>query len=130
MKSYELIMLFDPALGEERIKNQIGKTEEKLKSFGGEIEKIDLWGNKKLSSIIQKAPKMTSAFYVCIFFKGEPTVPAKIQEVLKVNENVVRYFLSLSAGVPQPKEEEKPASRLAVEAVEVGEIKGAPLGQS
>jgi small subunit ribosomal protein S6 len=123
-------MLFDPALGEEKIKNQISKTEEKLKSFGGEIEKTDLWGNKKLSSMIQKAPKMTSAFYVCIFFKSEPSVPGKLKEMLKVNESVIRYFLSLSDGVPQPKEEEKPVARPTVEAVDVGEIKGAPLGQS
>jgi len=136
--SYELVVSFDPNLGEEKIGEMISKIEAKIKGFGGEIEKVDKWGVRKLASMIKKAKKLTQAYFVLIFFKGEKTVPGKVQNYLKVTEDIIRY--SIFKGVPkqEAKIAGKPTEKEEVEAVDVGEIKeiapapsqGEELGQS
>ena len=123
MFSYELVVSFDPNLGEEKIGEMVSKIETKIKGFGGEVEKVDRWGIRKLASIIKKAKKLTQAYFVVVFFKGEKVLPGKVQSYLKVTEDIIRY--SIFKGVPKQKVEiaGTPADKGAVEAVNGGEIK-------
>lgn len=127
MKDYELILIFDPALGEEKIGQVVGKIEDKIKAGGGTIEKTEKWGTRRLASMVKKVKNLTQGYYILILFKSEPKLPAELQAYLHVNENVVRSFLSLAVppeSVLPPKRETPPAA-----AVEVGEIKGEPIGE-
>ena len=133
MNSYELILLFDPNLGEEKIAEIISKTEDKIKSLGGEIEKTDKWGIKTLQSTLSKARKLTQAYYVLICFKGASSIPAGTSSFLKVNENIVRH--SICRAIPKTERETQLEEQGEVQAVHVGEIKevepqGESLGQS
>jgi small subunit ribosomal protein S6 len=121
--SYELVVSFDHNLGEEKIGEMVSKIEAKIKGFGGEVEKVDRWGVRKLASMIKKARKLTQAYFVVVFFKGEKTIPGKVQSYLKVTEDIIRY--SIFKGVPKQEAEiaGKPAEKGEVEAVNVGEIK-------
>ena len=129
LKAYELVLIFDPNLGEEKISEMLGKVEEKLKGFGGEIEKTDKLGIKRLASTFKKARKLTQGYYVIIFFNGEPTLPGQISANLKVTENIVRYSVLQAVPKKAPEIVEKPAEA-ETEAVNVGEIKEAGSGQS
>lgn len=126
MNSYEIILLFDSNLGEEKIGGIVSKIEGKIGSLGGELEKTDKWGVRNLPLRLQKARKLTQAYYVALFFKGESALPGKIQAYLKVTENIIRY--SVMRAVPKA----EPEIAAAPEAVNVGEIKGAEeaLGES
>ena len=129
MSPYELVLTLDPSLGEEKIEEIIGKTEEKIKSFGGEFEKVDKWGVRKLAATFKKAKKLTQGYFAVLFFSGEKTLPGSLQHFLKVNENIVRY--SIVKAVPKPKEAEiagTPVEKKEIEAVAVGEIKVAREG--
>lgn len=119
MNEYELTLILDPNLGEEKINAMVTKVEDKIKSLGGEIDKTEKWGIKKLSSIMKKAKNLTQAYYALVRFRGAPSLPAELQAYLKVTENVVRYMISRAVELPPPQEriEGKP-----MEAVNVGEI--------
>lgn len=126
MSQYELTLLFDPNLGEEKISAIVTKIEDKIKSLSAEIEKIDKWGVRRLASIIQKGRKISQAYYIIVYFKGEPAVAPALAGYLKVTENILRYMISKA--VPKapepPKKEVVPEVKVEVEAVDVGEIAG------
>lgn len=124
MKAYELVLIFNPNLGEEKISEMIGKIEGKIKGFGGEVEKTDKMGIRRLASNFKKAKNLTQGYYAIIFFNGETTLPGQISAHLKVTENIVRYSVLLAVPKEEPKIAGKPAEAGA-EAVNVGEIKEA-----
>ena len=133
MSNYELILIFDPNLGEEKTGAMVGKVEEKIKALGGEIEKVDKWGVRRLASMMKKAKAMTQGYYVLVRFKSPASVPAELKSFLKVSENIVRYFLTRAVVVlpgTSSKRTAPGAAPAAPEAVEIGEIKGKPLGES
>lgn len=103
MNSYELILIFDPNLGEEKIKATLSKIENKIKSLKAEIEKIEDWGIKKLASTFLKAKKLKQGYYTLIRLKGASSLPHELTNYLKVTENVIRY--SIARAVEQPLEE-------------------------
>lgn len=126
MNKYELIMIFDPAQGEDKIAQFAAKVEEKIKGLGGEIEKTEKWGSRRLNSMIKKAPRLTQGYYILTLFQSPPNAPDEVRAFLKVSENVIRYFISKAVPRVEPRVRgDKPA-----EAVEIGEIKGEPLGES
>jgi len=131
LNSYELIVLIDPNLGEEKIEALVAKVEGKIKSLGGEIEKIDKWGTKRLASMIKKAKKLTQAHYVAIYFRSEPAIPEGLKKFLKVTENIVRYSLIRAAEKKLAEIEGTPVEEKGeADAVNVGEIKGDAGGES
>lgn len=133
MNRYEMMLLIDPNLGDEKIAELITKIEDKVKSWGGEIEKTEKWGIRRLASKALNAKRLTQAFYAMVFFKAEPTVPEKLRGFLKVTETVVRYQIGRTVVIPQPQRRDVPTAEkkeAAVEAVFVGEIQGEALGKS
>lgn len=128
MNPYELIMLFDTNLGEEKIGQFVSKIEEKIKGWGGGEIKTEKWGTRRLNSIMKKAKALTQAYYVLIRFQSPPGLPAELQSYLKVSESVVRYFISRAVEVEAPPERKEIAG-IPIEAVSVPEIKGEPLGE-
>ena len=126
MSLYELMMIFDPNLGDEKIEKIISKAEEKIKSLGGEIEKTDKWGSKRLAAPFAKFKKLTNGYYVVIYFKSEPSVPAQVQSSLKVTENIIRYSIYRSTPVSEQAMAAPPLIEEGKgEGLEIGEIKGA-----
>lgn len=130
MNPYELIMIFDPGQGEEKIGQFVTKIEEKIKGSGGEVEKIEKWGTRRLASMLKKAKSLTQGYYVLMRFKSPSSVPAELRAYLMVSENVVRYFLSRAVAPEAVASEKKEIAGTPIEAVSVGEIKGEPLGKS
>ena len=129
MKAYELILLFDPALGEERVSQQTTRVEDKIKALGGVIDGIEKWGMKRLNSMVKKAPRMTQGVYVLIKFQSNPDLPAQLRAFLKVSESVTRYFISNAVVFEAPLPEKKEIAGKPMEAVKVDEIKGEPIGE-
>ena len=64
-------------------------TEEYITKFGGTITNVDEWGKKRLAYEIQH---MTEAFYYFIQFDAEGTVPAEIEQDVRIMDNVLRFL--------------------------------------
>ena len=124
MKKYELMLLLEPNLGEEKVASLVAKIEEKIKSLNGEVSQTDKWGIRRLAHVMQSPKRLQQAYYVVIYFQGPTSLPGELQAYLKVTEDVVRHGISLA--VPKPVKRAKAeaaATSGVVEAVNVGEIK-------
>jgi small subunit ribosomal protein S6 len=120
----------DPGMGEEKVSQVVAKIEERIKGLGGEIEKTEKWGVKRLASMMKKAKTLTQGVYTMIRFNSAPSVPAEIKAYLKVNENVIRSFLSRAVIIEEAPTDRREIAGAPLDAVAVGEIKGEPLGES
>ncbi|MCL2866798.1 MAG: 30S ribosomal protein S6 [Clostridia bacterium] len=104
MNKYELIYILDASLEEPVRRDLIDKFSQLITGGGGEIEKIDEWGKRRLAYAIDYK---TEGFYVLIVFKADPDLPREIERNLEINENVIRYLvvklITKNAGVkPRP----------------------------
>jgi small subunit ribosomal protein S6 len=106
LKPYEAIIVFNPAVTEDRIDASLAKLEKKIKDSGGADIVTAKWGTRKLASIISKAKKVTEGYYVLINFNGEGRTPNELKSLLNVSEEIIRYSVICSKPAQaEPKEE-------------------------
>lgn len=89
MKKYELIYILRTDSDDETKQ----KIQEKLKSIietNGEVETVDVWGNKKLAYQIQK---MSDGYYVLVKFTAGPEVPKELDRNLKIMDQSIRHMI-------------------------------------
>ncbi|SHH30915.1 30S ribosomal protein S6 [Tepidibacter thalassicus] len=90
MKKYELIYVLKPNV-EEEVKEKVqNKVKEMVESVNGQVENVDVWGNKKLAYPIQK---FTEGYYVLVNFTANTELPKEIDRNLRINENVIRHMI-------------------------------------
>lgn len=89
MRNYELIYILRPNLDDEA-KAAVAEKLESIITASGSIEKVDVWGNRRLAYEIQK---LNDGFYVLITFKATVDVPKELDRNLKINENVIRHII-------------------------------------
>jgi len=90
LKEYELAVIFDASLEEEKIEQEIEKQTTLLEKENCEIVKIDKWGVKKLAYPIKK---QENGFYVFIYFNGTSKVIPEINHVNRINDLVLRHMV-------------------------------------
>ena len=79
MTNYEVMFIIDAALEDE-----------KKDASDGEVEKVDVWGMRKLAYPIDKKAE---GYYVVVDFKGNPTLPKELDRRLKISDNVIRHII-------------------------------------
>jgi len=89
MKDYELTVLIHPDL-EMNLDPALAKVRDLVTTSGGEIVKEDNWGKKKLAYPIDK---QEFAVYRFLEVKLPAAAPAKINSVLNITDEVLRYLL-------------------------------------
>ena len=65
------------------------KVQAMITTAGAAITNVDEWGKKQLAYEIQK---MKEGYYYFIQFEGETTVPAELEERLRIEETVLRFL--------------------------------------
>ena len=88
MAKYETMMVTTANLDEEASNALINKFKN-LIAANGTIGSFDDWGKKRLAYEIQH---MTEAFYYFIQFDAEGTVPAEIEQDVRIMDNVLRFL--------------------------------------
>lgn len=89
MKKYELALVLSAKIGDEERAAMLEKVQAMITTAGAEITNVDEWGKKQLAYEIQK---MKEAYYYFIQFEGEATVPAELEEKLRIEESVLRFL--------------------------------------
>lgn len=93
-KHYESVLIINAALEDSQIEGIIQKVTETINLNGGEIEKVENWGRKRLAYPIQKSK---SGYYVVIRFSSQPELIAKVERMFRLDETIMRYItVSLS----------------------------------
>jgi small subunit ribosomal protein S6 len=108
MASYDAIFVLAPGLTEEKIDALLAKFEKKLKDNGGEVEKTEKWGLKKLNYEFKKHKGVKDGFYVLMTFNGGGKAVAALRELMRLQEEVIRQIITLA------KEESAPGAEEAV----------------
>ena len=90
MNRYELTYIIDTGLEEDARKELVEKFAELIKQNGGEIEKVDDWGKRRLAYAIND---MWEGWYVLVTFKSEGELPKEIERNLENNDKILRYLI-------------------------------------
>ena len=89
MSKYELAVVISSKLEDEERTETLNRVKEYITRAGGTITDVDEWGLKKLAYEIQK---MNEAYYYFIHFEAEPTVPAEVENSVRLMESVIRFL--------------------------------------
>ncbi|WP_019874348.1 30S ribosomal protein S6 [Sporichthya polymorpha] len=87
MRKYELMVILDPDLDERTIAPSLDQFLTVVRSGGGTVDKVDLWGKRRLQYEIKKK---ADGFYAVIELAAEPAVVKELDRQLNLNEAVLR----------------------------------------
>ena len=79
-----------PDMEDEAIKGVIEKFSGIITANGGEIEKTDEWGRKKLAYPIDYK---TEGYYVLVNFAAAPELPRELERNFRNDESILRYMV-------------------------------------
>ena len=127
MNDYEILLMLDPELPEERQGEILGRTQELVTSSGGTLESHDVWGRRKLAYEIDHKGE---GMYHLLTFSSTPEALDEVSRVLKITEGVMRHLATrrpkphrrTAAATPAPAPDVRSVEpREAPETVEGGE---------
>ncbi|EGL82390.1 30S ribosomal protein S6 [Caldalkalibacillus thermarum TA2.A1] len=90
MRAYELMYIVRPDLDEESTKAVIERFQNVIKDNGGEVEKVDEMGKRRLAYEIEG---YNDGYYVVVNFKSNPDLVAELERQLRLNDNVIRHLV-------------------------------------
>ncbi len=91
MRDYELVMIVHPELDETALKETVDKVTGWITEFGGAIEKVDLWGKRRMTYLIRK---QREGQYVLVKAQINPSFCATLERNLRFTEPVMRFLLT------------------------------------
>ena len=89
MNEYEILLMLDADLPEERGNEIIARVREQVESDGGTWDGHEPWGRRKLAYEI--AHKSEGVYHL-LLFKSEPATLGEIARVLKITDGVMRHL--------------------------------------
>lgn len=87
LRSYEVMVILDPSLEERTIEPSLDKYLNVIRKDGGSIDKVDVWGRRRLAYEIQKNAE---AIYAVISLQAEPATVKEFDRQLSLNESILR----------------------------------------
>ena len=90
MREYELMVLLDPSIDERTVAPQMEKYLEQVTANGGSVEKVDIWGKRRLAYDILKR---SEGIYVVINMTTTPEIALEINRLMTLNESILRTKL-------------------------------------
>lgn len=87
MNKYELLTIFSASLTDEQKDEICKKYSDLIEKEGGVVTGLNKWGVKKLAYPINYKPE---GYYVLYNFEANAEVPAKINALMNIDENVMR----------------------------------------
>ena len=87
MRRYEMMVILDPQLDERTVVPSLDQFLSVVKTQGGRIEKVDVWGKRRLSYEINKH---TEGIYAVLDMSCTPAVVAELDRQLSLSESVLR----------------------------------------
>ena len=89
MIDYEILLMVDPEVPQERQEEIVKRTRDLVEAGGGAWEGQDVWGRRKLAYEIGKR---SDGIYHLLTFSAEPETLDEISRVLKIDDAVMRHL--------------------------------------
>ncbi len=87
MRHYELMVILDPDLEERTIAPSLDTFLNVVRNGGGSVEKVDVWGRRRLSFEIDKK---SEGIYAVVDLTAEPATLKELDRQLNLNESILR----------------------------------------
>ena len=89
MNKYELALVVSAKIEDDARTATVEKAKEYITRAGGTVTEVEEWGKKKLAYDVQK---MSEAFYYFIKFDAASDAPAKLEQDVRIMDNVLRFL--------------------------------------
>lgn len=90
MRHYELMVILDPDLEERTVAPSLDKFLNVIRQGGGSVDKVDIWGRRRLAYDIDKK---SEGIYAVVDMNAEPALAQELDRQLGLNESVLRTKL-------------------------------------
>ncbi|VEG28845.1 30S ribosomal protein S6 [Actinomyces howellii] len=87
MRHYEIMIILDPETDERTVASSLEKLLQVVPSNGGTVDKVDVWGKRRLAYDIKKK---SEGFYVVVDLTTTPAIAQELDRQLGLNETVLR----------------------------------------
>ena len=101
MTEYEILLLLDPELAEEKQADVVARLRDMIEKGGGTFARHDVWGRRKLAYPIDKKEE---GVYHLLSFTSSPETLDELSRVLKIDDDVMRHMATRrpEGGPPEP----------------------------
>jgi small subunit ribosomal protein S6 len=89
MNPYELMLMLDPELPEERQNEILARARELVERGGGAWQGQETWGRRRLAYEIDKKAEAT---YHLLHFDCEPATLDELTRILKITDGAMRHM--------------------------------------
>lgn len=90
LNEYELTVIFNPELGDEKLTAAVDNIKKFISGKGGIISDTQPWGKRRLAYPIKHFIEGT---YVLLKFTMKPNQNRELETSLRISENVLRHLL-------------------------------------
>ena len=87
MRRYEMMVILDPQLDERTVAPSLDQFLGVVKTQGGSVNKVDVWGKRRLSYEIDKR---TEGIYAVLDLSCTPATVAELDRQLSLSESILR----------------------------------------
>lgn len=87
MRQYELMIILDPEVEERTVGPSLDKYLSVIKTDGGTVDKVDIWGRRRLAYDIKKK---SEGIYAVVDFTSTSDTAKELDRQLGLNEAVLR----------------------------------------
>lgn len=87
MRRYELMVILDPGTEERAVAPSLDQFLNVVKTDGGSVEKVDVWGRRRLSYDIDKK---SEGVYAVIDLTATPATVKELDRQLNLNDTILR----------------------------------------
>lgn len=87
MRHYEVMVILDPSLDERTVGPSLDNLLSVVRTEGGKIDKVDIWGRRRLAYEIRK---QAEGIYAVVDLTATPATVSELDRQLGLNESVLR----------------------------------------
>jgi len=124
MNQYEVMYVIDAALEDSARVELINRFSELVKKNGGEIDRVDEWGKRRLAYAINYK---TEGYYVLMYVKAPADLPKELERNFQISDKILRSLVIRYEGeVPAKREPLKPYAAREAAPAEAAAVEAAP----
>ncbi len=88
MNKYESVVIIDPSVDEEKVK-ELSQRFTDLINKDGKVEKVEELGKKRLAYEVKKNKE---GYYVVLNFEANPTLVAELERNYRIIDEVIKFI--------------------------------------
>jgi small subunit ribosomal protein S6 len=90
MRNYEVGVIVHPETNQETLNELIEKIKGWIAEAGGSVDKVDLWGKRRMAYAIRR---QRDGLYAFVYTQMPAAVPSTIERNLRLTESILRFAI-------------------------------------